>query len=400
MKNLLAITALSVAFSGIVHAGQADSAIETRIENVANGLLPATTVDAVPVRQMRLDERMTALKVPGISIAVINNGAIEWARGFGMADVASGRRVTEHTRFQSGSISKSVTAMAAMSLVQAGKLSLDEDVNLRLAAWKVPENDFMTQRKVTLRGLLSHTAGISGHGFHGYAAGKAMPSLLELLDGKAPANSAPVRVESVPGSAWKYSGGGYEIAQLLLTETTHEPFEHFVQHAVLDKIGMSHSAFVLPAKWETVASSAYLADGSEVPGKWHRYPEMAAASLWTTPSDLARFVIEIQRSAAGKSNKVLSQKTVNEMLTPGIEDFGLGLFLGEKTDPRKNFYHGGGNEGFRNMMFAYTSTGQGAIVMTNSDNGDELIKEVLRAIAREYGWTNYLVTNTPAPAGK
>lgn len=400
MKNLLAITALSVAFSGIVHAGQAGSAIETRIDNVANGLLPATTVDGVPVQQMRLDERMTALKVPGISIAVINNGAIEWARGFGMADVASGRRVTEDTRFQSGSISKSVTAMAAMSLVQAGKLSLDEDVNLRLAAWKVPENNFMAQRKVTLRGLLSHTAGISGHGFHGYAAGKAMPSLLELLDGKAPANSAPVRVESVPGSAWKYSGGGYEITQLLLTETTREPFELFVQHAVLDKIGMSHSAFVLPAKWETAASSAYLADGSEVPGKWHRYPEMAAASLWTTPSDLARFVIEIQRSAAGLSNKVLSQKTMNEMLTPGIEDFGLGLFLGEKTDARKNFYHGGGNEGFRNMMFAYTSTGQGAIVMTNSDNGDELIKEVLRAIAREYGWTNYLVANTPAAAMK
>jgi CubicO group peptidase (beta-lactamase class C family) len=396
MKKLLVIATLAALFSNIVDAQQLDSAIEARIEQVENGLLPASIAGGAPIQRARLAERMTALKVPGISIAVINNGAIEWARGFGFADVASGRPVNEHTKFQAASISKPVTAMAAMFLVQTGKLSLDEDVNLRLTAWKLPMNEFTAQRKVTLRGLLSHTAGIGGHGFHGYAADRPMPTLLEVLDGKAPANSEPVRVEALPGSAWKYSGGGYEIVQLMLTETTREPFDRFVQHAVLDKIGMSESSFVLPAEWEAVASSAYHADGSEVPGKWHRYPEMAAASLWTTPSDLARFVIEIQNSASGKSNKVLSRKMMNEMLTPGIEDFGLGLFLGEKADARRSFYHGGGNEGIRNMMFAYTSAGQGAIVMTNSDNGQELIDEVLRAIAREYGWTNYLVKNTPA----
>lgn len=395
MKKLLVIASLAVSFSNVAYAQQLDSAIEARIERVENGLLPAVVVGGSPIQQVRLGERMTALNVPGISIAVINNGVLEWARGFGLADVASGRPVNEHTKFQAASISKPVTAMAAMSLVQAGKLSLDEDVNLRLVAWKLPMNDFTAQRKVTLRGLLSHTAGIGVHGFHGYAAGKPIPTLLEVLDGKAPANSNPVRVEALPGSAWKYSGGGYEIVQLMLTETTREPFDRFVQHTVLDKIGMNESTFILPAKWEAAASSAYHADGREVPGKWHRYPEMAAASLWTTPSDLARFVIEIQKSASGKSNKVLSQKMINEMLTPGIEDFGLGLFLGEKADVRRSFYHGGGNEGIRNMMFAYTSAGQGAIVMTNSDNGQALIDEVLRAIAREYGWTNYLVENTP-----
>ena len=397
MKKLLVIATLAISFSDSVCAQQRDSAIEARIEQVENGLLPASSAGGVPIQGARLAERMTALKVPGISIAVINNGAIEWARGFGLADVASGRHVNEHTRFQAASISKSVTAMAAMSLVQAGMLSLDEDVNLRLAAWKLPTNEFTAQRKVTLRGLLSHTAGIGGHGFQGYAVDQAIPTLLEVLDGKAPANSDPVRAEAVPGSAWKYSGGGYEIVQLMITETTREPFDRFMQHAVLDKIGMKESSFVLPAGWEAMASSAYLVDGRDVPGKWHRYPEMAAASLWTTPSDLARFVIEIQKSASGQSNKVLSQKMTNEMLTPGIEDFGLGLFLGEKSDARRSFYHGGGNAGFRNMMFAYTSTGQGAIVMTNGDNGQELIEEVLRAIAREYGWTNYLVANTPPP---
>lgn len=395
MKKLLVVAALSLSISTIIHAQQLASEIEARIDRVENGLLPTTVAPGKVAQPMRLGERMAYLKVPGISIAVINGGIIEWARGYGMADVANGRPVDEHTRFQAASITKSVTAMAALSLVQAGKLSLDEDVNQRLAAWKLPENEFTTQHKVTLRALLSHTAGISGHGFRGYAVGAPLPSLLEVLDGKPPANSAPVRVEALPGSAWKYSGGGYEIVQVLLTETAREPFNMFMQHTVLDKIGMRESSFSLPAAWEPITTNAYLADGSMVPGKWHRYPETAAAALWTTPSDLARFAIEIQNSAAGKSNKVLSQKMANEMLAPGIEAFGLGLFLGEKTDTRANFYHGGGNEGFRTMMFAYNSTGQGAVVMSNSDNGFALNEEVLRSIAREYGWTNYLVANTP-----
>lgn len=198
-----------------------------------------------------------------------------------------------------------------------------------------------------------------------------------------------MRVEALPGSAWKYSGGGYEIVQLLVTETSGEPFDGFVQRTVLDKIGMRETSFAPPDK--TLLAHAYLADGSEAAGGWHRYPELAAAALWSTPSDLARFAIEIQNSQAGKSNKVLSQKMTKAMLTPGIEAFGLGLFLGEASDARPNFYHGGGNHGFRNMMFAYNATGQGAVVMSNGDNGDPLAREVLQAIAREYGWSNYRV---------
>lgn len=395
MKLLLAIAALSFSLSTEVRAAQADSALEARIGRVENGLLPASAVEGKPVQSMRLLERMAALKVPGVSIAVINHGAIEWARGYGMADVASGRRVTEHTRFQAASISKPVTAMAALSLVQAGKLSLDDDVNRSLTAWKVPDNQFTSQRKVTLRALLSHTAGIGVHGFTGYAAGQPVPNLLQILDGQAPANSAPVRVEALPDSAWKYSGGGFEIVQLLVTEAAREPFELFAQRTVLDKIGMQESRFTLPADWEALAAHAYRADGSVVPGKWHRYPEMAAASMWTTPSDLARLAIEVQNSFAGKTNKVLTREMTKAMLTPGIETFGLGLFLGEPGDARPSFRHSGGTQGFRNMMFAYTSTGEGAVVMINSENGDELLGEILRAISREYGWTNYLVGSAP-----
>lgn len=395
MKNLLATLVLSVICLSFGYAAQLDLSVQSRIARIEQGMLQEKAATDGAFKGMRLTERMAALKVPGISIAVINRGEIEWARGYGLANVAEGIPVTEHTRFQAASISKPVTAIAALYLVQAGNLSLDENINQRLTTWKLPDNAFTAQRKVTLRALLSHTAGIGVHGYLGYPEGQPMPTLLQILDGELPANSAPVRVENTPDSAWKYSGGGYEIVQLLLTETSQEQFDKFAKRVVLDKLGMHESSFTLPTAWEPLASRAYLADGSPVTGKWHRYPEMAAASLWSTPSDLARLAIEIQKSLVGQSNKVLSQKMTMEMLTPGIETFGLGLFLGEETDKHKSFRHSGGAWGFRNMMFAYNSTGQGAVVMTNSDNGGQLVEEVLHAIAHEYGWTNYLATNTP-----
>lgn len=401
MKHLFAIAALAITFASPVHAAdEIEQRIEQRIARVEQGLLPATAAVGTSPQSMRLRERMAALNVQGVSIAVINHGAIEWARGYGMADVASAREVTPHTRFQAGSISKPLTAMAVLTLVEQGRLSLDRNVNDYLRGWKLPDNAFTASRAVTLRALLSHTAGVNVHGYQGYAAGMPLPSLLELLDGKPPANSAPVRVDALPGSAWRYSGGGFEIVQQVLEDTAHEPLAQFAEHAVLAKIGMHESRFVLPPEWEAMAAHAYLADGSPVAGGWHRYPETAAAALWTTPSDIARFAIDIQDSLAGKSNRVLSQAMTRQMLAPGIETFGLGLFLGEPGDVRPSFRHSGGNEGFRNMMFAYDTTGQGAVIMTNSDNGGALIEEVLRAIAREYGWTNYLIGVTPAPSGK
>lgn len=364
---------------------------------VAGWATAGSEVDARIARvedSMRLAARMAELKVPGVSIAVINDGKIEWARGYGLADVASGRPVTVHTRFQAGSITKPVVAMATLSLVQAGKLSLDQDVNQYLSAWKVPNNQFTVKQKVTLRALLSHTAGVGVHGFAGYPADKRLPTLLELLDGRPPANSPAVRVEALPDTAWKYSGGGYEIVHLLVTETAREPLDRFVQRTVLDQIGMRETSFA-PTD-ESTMSHAHLADGGAVPGKWHRYPELAAAALWSTPSDIARFAIEIQQSLAGKSNKVLSQRMTRDMLAPGIETFGLGLFLGEPSDARPSFRHSGGTLGFRSMMFAYNDTGQGAVVMINGDNGGPLLEEVLRAVSREYGWTNYLASTASA----
>ncbi len=362
-----------------------------RITRVENGLSPAVTIRGAPRSKMTLSERLAHYKVPGVSIAVINNGGIEWARGYGVA--RDGVPVRTDTLFQAASISKPVAAMGALSLVEKGKLNLDEDVNLKLKSWKVPENEFTREKKVTLRGLLNHSAGISGHGFRGYSAEEQVPSVLDVLDGrKPPANSAPVRVEIVPGTKWRYSGGGYTIAQLLVMDVTGKAFPQFMQETVLEKVGMTRSSYdqPLPRDRAAQASFAHERNGEAVKGGWHTYPEMAAAGLWTTPSDVARFAIEIQNSLAGKSNKVLSTAMTLQMLKPQLADYGLGLEVrGEGSGA--SFGHGGANNGFRCQMFAYRETGQGAVVMTNGEAGDPLVDEILRSISAEYGWPDYRV---------
>jgi CubicO group peptidase (beta-lactamase class C family) len=368
------------------------SDVAERIKRVENGLLPPVIIKGRPSGQSKIADRMAFFKVPGVSVAVINNGAIEWARGYGVAEAGAAQPVTEDTLFQAASISKPVAAMGALRLVQEGKLALDEDVNKQLVSWKVPENDFTKQKKVTLRALLSHTAGMTVHGFRGYAADEPVPTLLQVLDGEKPANSAPVRVDILPGSQWRYSGGGISVAQQMVVDVTGKPFPQFMREAVLDRLGMKHSTYEqpLPKTLASAAATGHRTSGLKVQGKWHTYPEMAAAGLWTTPSDLARFAIEIQRSRAGKSNKVLSADMTNQMLTPVRGDYGLGIGV-RGTGKGLSFSHGGSNEGFRCFLFAYAETGQGAVIMTNGDGGAGLANEILRGIAREYGWADYAV---------
>ncbi|HKG98317.1 MAG TPA: serine hydrolase domain-containing protein, partial [Pyrinomonadaceae bacterium] len=365
---------------------QGSNGVDERIKRVESGLLPQVVIKGQPAPKMSIAERMAFHKVPGVSIAVINNSAIEWARGYGVVEAGTNKPVTTETLFQAASISKPVAAMGALYLVEKGKLALDEDVNKRLVSWKVAENEFTKEKKVTLRGLLNHSAGMTVHGFRGYASDEAVPTLLELLDGKKPANSAAVRVDIAPGTRWRYSGGGISVAQLMMMDVTGKPFPQFMKETVLDKIGMKHSTYEQPLSkdWQQQAATGHRPKGEAVKGKWHTYPEMAAAGLWTTPSDLARFAIEIQKSRAGKSNKVLSKEMTSEMLTAVMGEYGLGIGVG-REGRAATFSHGGSNEGFRCMMFAYTETGQGAVVMTNSDNGSALAGEILRSIAAEYG---------------
>ncbi len=389
--NFDSLTLTVVAQEKSGHQSRNGKDLEARIQRVENGLLPATVVKGQPPPTMKLAERMGFHNTPGVSIAVINNGVVEWARGYGVREAGGSDPVTVDTRFQAASISKPVAAVAALRLVKQGRLKLDEDVNLRLVSWKVPENEFTREKKITLRGLLSHGAGLTVHGFGGYASDEPTPTLLQTLDGAKPANSAPVRVDITPGSKWRYAGGGYNVLQQLLIDVTKTAFPQLMREVVLDKLGMNHSAYEqpLPKNLWTQAASGHRDNGEKIKGGWHTYPEMAAAGLWTTPTDLARFAIELQKAKAGKSKKVLSPEMVGQMLTEQIGAWGLGLGL-EGKGQAALFRHGGANEGFRCFMVAYIETGQGAVIMTNSDRGDALAGEILRSIAREYGWPSYL----------
>lgn len=365
--------------------------LEERIQHVENGLLPPVAVKGEPSETMKLVDRMQFYKTPGVSIAVINNGKIEWARGYGVLVAGEDKPVTTETVFQAASISKPVAAMAVLRLVQEKKLSLDEDLNKKLISWKIPENEFTKEQKVTLRGLLSHSASVTVHGFEGYSSDEQVPTLLQILNGTPPANSKPIRVDGTLNKEFRYSGGGYVIMQELLADVTGKQFPAFMQETVVKKLGMTHSTYQQPLPkgfWDS-AAVGYRPNGEKVKGNWNTYPEMAAAGLWTTPSDLARFAIEIQKSKAGKSNKVLSAKMTNEMLTPQVGGWGLGLKLQGKNKSAR-FAHDGGNEGYRCLMVAYADTGQGAVIMTNSDRGIALAEEIMRSIAKVYDWLEYL----------
>lgn len=373
-------------------ASQNKPLLAERIARVEGGLLPAITIKD-QASAMTLVERMKHYKVPGVSIAVINDGKIEWAKGYGVTEAGGSSPVTVETMFQAASISKPVAAMGMLALVEKGLLSLDEDVNVKLKSWKVPESDLTKEQKVTLRRLASHSAGLTVHGFRGYAEGEDVPTTVQILDGQKPANSAAVRVDILPGSRWRYSGGGITVMQLLMTDVTGKSFPVLMQELVLGKIGMKNSTYEQPLPAGKIANAAvgHRSSGEILKGKRHTYPEMAAAGLWTTPSDLAKFAIEIQQSKAGKSNKVLSQAMTDQMLTKQSGDYGLGIGLGGEG-AKASFAHGGSNEGFKCNLFAYGETGQGAVVMTNGDLGGQLASEIFRSIAREYGWPDFKPT--------
>ena len=385
--------ACGILFASHVSVADNRGAADPRIRRVETGLLPITASKDRMGSRVAIRERMRAFGVPGLSVAVINDSRIAWAKGYGLADSRTGRAVTTDTLFQAASISKPLTAMAALSLVQAGKLALDENVNLQLKSWQVPDNEFTKDQKVTLRRLLNHGAGVTVEDVGSYGADEALPTLVQALDGLTPAHSQPIRVDVVPGTKWRYSGGGYSVVQQLLIDVTAEPFAELMQELVLHKIGMTHSTFdqPLPHDRETVAATGHDVNGEPLKGRWHIFPQAAAAGLWTTPTDLAQFAIELQESYKGKSNRVLSVDMTRQMLTKQLGGYGLGLWLGGK-EKVTNFSHAGQNEGFTCILVAYLDTGQGAVIMTNGDRGSGLFNEILRAIAREYGWPDYQPT--------
>lgn len=387
-RKVAVVAALACALS-LPDFAQPSADVEQHIQHVTSGLIGGVVLKGDEHATHTLVERMKELNVPGVSIAVIHNGKIEWARGFGMRSIG-GAPVNSDTMFQAGSISKPLAAMACLRLVQQGKLSLDTDVNTYLTSWKLPSDPVQQGKPVTLRELLTHTGGTTVHGFPGYASNEPVPTLVQVLNGEKPANTPAIRSEAAPGARWNYSGGGYTIMQQVLLDTTKEPFPKLLHDTVLAPIGMTRSTYEqpLPQSLRDNAAVPCRGDGKPVEGGAHTYPEMAAAGLWTTPTDLAKYALEVVHSLDGKANHVLSADMTRQMLTRGMGNWGLGLEIGG-SDSNPWFSHGGVNEGFVNIFYMYEKNGDGAFIMTNSDNGGRIGDELIHSIAAEYNWPDF-----------
>ncbi|MET3713711.1 CubicO group peptidase (beta-lactamase class C family) [Sphingomonas trueperi] len=334
-------------------------------------------------RPLTLAEEMRRYDVPGISVAVIHGGKIAWARGWGVRDLTSCAPVTPNTAFQAASISKVVTAVIALRLGEQGKIGLDRNINEALRSWQLPKDEKLAPNGVTLRELLSHTAGLNVHGFdHGYQPGATLPTTVQILEG---ADSPPVRSILPAGEQFEYSGGGYVVAQLALTDVSGISFTDLAQREVLGPLDMKRSAFAMPPSRAIRADMAFgSAWGKPIPGNYEVLPQLAPAGLWTTAGDLARLLIDLQASAAGKKGHRLSPAMTREMMIPVKGNWGLGLAL--YTDGPLRFGHDGVNTGFDSFMIAYAGKGDGIVVMTNGGDGRRLTADVVRAVATDYGW--------------
>jgi len=372
---------------------------EARIQRVLSGLRPAIAIKGQPPERWTLADGLAQSNVPGISIAVIDNGQIARARGFGVKQAGSTDPVTTSTLFQAQSISKAVAATATLVLVNSGRLSLEESPNVYLKSWKVPYNEYQAQEKVTLRRILSHSSGLNVGSFSGYRAGEPLPSLLQILDGGKPANNPPIRVDFVPGSKSRYSGGGAEVMQQLLLDVTAQPFPELMKRLVLAPAGMTLSTYEQPlpeTRWAE-AARGHVGDGAVINGNWLIQPQMAAGGLWTTPTDLAKWALQITRAWKGDQNQLFSKRIAADMLTVQKAPYGLGVEV-QGAGSSLEFSHGGSNLGFRALLVMFPAVGKGAVIMANGDRADWVISNLIRSIASEYHWPALTQTEREAVA--
>jgi CubicO group peptidase (beta-lactamase class C family) len=384
-RHAALIGVLPVLFAAPRTAARGQAAADSSIARVERGLLPRAVPKGQAGKRASITERMKYHGIPAMSLAVIEDGHIAWARAYGVRDRNDKVPVTIETLFQAASLSKTVSALGALALVQAQRVDLDGDVRQWLRSWK-------SDQGVTLRQLLSHTAGLGVSGFAGYVPGTPLPTTVQILNGEKPANNGPVRAVASPGTTVSYSGGGYVAVQQLIMDVTQSSYDEYMQRLVLSSLTMTHSGFEqpLPANRARLAAWGHRRDGSTLERNWMIQPELAPAGLWTTPSDLAQVIIELQDALAGRRSRLLTQGSAREMLTARVGNAGLGVFLTGPNGASRRFIHSGRNAGFDAMLVGYKNGRQGAVVMINRNNNEGFIEEVLESVAREYRWPDYI----------
>ncbi|XZF14940.1 serine hydrolase [Chitinophagaceae bacterium MMS25-I14] len=388
LKRTCCIIMLSLSAQAIFAQANYSKETTAQIKAVENSLAGRVKIEGMP--DYNITDRMKYYKVKGLSIAVVHNYKVVWAKGYGWANEAEKKPVTPETLFEPGSISKSLNAVGVLKLVQDKKLDLYTDINTYLTSWKFPYDSVSKNKKITLVELLSHSAGLTVHGFPGYDPGAKIPTVPQVLNGEPPANTPPVRSQFEPGLRFEYSGGGTVISQLIVTDVTGQPYDAFMYEQVLKPMGMVHSFFTQPPAKEKqpLCATGYHIDGSAVPHRYHVYPEQAAAGLWMTPTDLCQYIIETQLAYEGKSAKVLTPEMTRLRLTPyNDEAAALGVFI-EKRGTAIYFQHDAGNEGFCGAYYGSLEGGDGVVIFANTDYSG-IFTEIINSVATVYKWKDF-----------
>jgi len=368
---------------------QASRAVTARIRSVETGLAPHVQIKGEPAPRWSLQDRMAYFHVPAVSLAIINHGTLEWAKAYGAKEAGVADSANTETLFQAASVSKVITALATLRLVESKRIGLDDDVNQRLRNWKLPNS---SGHPVTVAELLSHSAAINWPpGETALPPSGPLPTSLQRLNGEPPALNRPVRVDGVPGSGFRYSNGGYLVLGQLITDVMGEDFPSAAQKLVLVPLHMEHSTFeaLMPSGPKRDIAVGHTDDGAPDEGKW-RVAGAPEGGLWTTASDLAQTIIAIDAAFRGTDSEFLSPSLAHEMLTKQNDQWGLGVQLQGAGDTLA-FRHDGSTPGYKAVLFAYANRGEGVVILTNGDRGGELADEILYSVASAYDWPDFRV---------
>jgi len=394
IRVLLAAAAI-LASSG---CGKVAPATARKIKSVEKGLMSAVFLKGLAPSKSTLAERMAFFRVPGVSVAVIDKKAVEWTKAYGEKDNQTHEPLTIETLFQGGAFSQMIAGAVFFALAEKSVLSLDEDAAAGLKSWAFPPEFDRRNHALDVRSLLAHGAGLSDQILLGYGADEARPGLVQMLAGDKPASNGPLWVPPARGgiSRTRYSEAGYVVLEAFLADRTGKSFDELARELVLAPAGMIESTFETPLSnaSRALAATGHLREGRPVAGLWKNYPAAAAKGLWTTPTEFAGFLLELLGTAEGREGRILSPAAARGMLAPYLENYGAG-FLVDGSGDDIQFKSRGKTEGFTCQMVLYPIRGQGAVIMTNSDNGFTLIEELLCALSAAYQWPHYKPEEKP-----
>lgn len=360
------------------------------VTTVESNLLPKVRFLGESESGSPVSERIDFLKVPAISFALIEEGRVKWTSAYGTRIAGEDDTVTCETLFQAASLSKPITLMAAVRMQNAGLIDLDVDIQNYLRGYTLPTGEQSADNPVTFRNLLEHTSGLTPGGFLGYHRDLALPTDIDILNGTGVANSPRLESLKQPGAELAYSGGGYTVVEVAMQDVAGKPFDELMREWILGPLNMRSSEFTqpLPASRAKEVAQGHDGKGKTIDGGWNNYPEQAAAGLWSTAGDLAKFMVEIFNAYHGQSDE-FGKDAIRNLLHDQRDGHAYGFIVSGNEGEAPTITHYGGNVGYRSFMFINLQTGDGAVYLTNSDGGGNLGSEFLYSASRVYGWQRY-----------